>query len=145
VRTIDTNLGLKPQARAVLHMLDEGLQVDEPSVFVMTWAWYNGRERGFALTVGGPNLKALVVVCNEARSGDDIVVDRWTRDSEAWMDPPTAEEFTDGAYAARKSFRVGNVGAAADYIKRLVAWYEKQAKKIHESDAKAAKCRKRGA
>lgn len=143
MRTIDTNLGLKPQARAVLHMLDEAITLEEPNVFVLTWAWYNGRERGFALTVGGPNLKTLVVVCNEAGSSDDIVVDSWHRDYWTWLDPPTAEEFTDDARMARKSFHRGRVGWVADHIQKLVEQYEGLAKKIHTADAKATK--KRGA
>lgn len=119
----DVSLGIQPQARAVLQMLD-GQGLDTDSGFeCATWAWYNGRERGFAMTCGAPNVPTLVVVCNELSNGDSIVVDQWYT-PRPWMVQPETADFAEGYYGARKFFPCGNVGAAADYLMKLVEQHQ---------------------
>ncbi len=124
----DVTLGLKSQAWAILAMLSasdcDGLGGDWDTKFrdykieIKTYAWYNGRERGFCLEVR-PSMasrKALLVTFGEHRNTDGIFVDAWEVDK-YFLNEPTVEDFTDEAYERRMSVPYGNVGQAVEVIR----------------------------
>jgi hypothetical protein len=123
----DHDLGLSDQALAVLAVLSrdecDGLAAyDQESkrwkVEITTSAWYNGRERGICLQVR-PSLtskRALLVTFGECRNSDSIFIDAWVVER-YFLNPPTLEDFTDDAYAARQYVPYGQVGAARALIR----------------------------
>lgn len=103
---IDLSLNLDGQSWAVLHLLNGyGVQLDddlydsERGEYLFksqTYAFYNGRERGFALTVEHPDSKehgCLVVAFAENRNSDDIVVYTWK--GYGLYQPPLVSEMPD--------------------------------------------------
>jgi len=85
---IDTTMGMSPQASAVMEFMkdtepdfadwDEDLR--EYKVRIQTRPWYNGRERGFVLSMMdkyGSKNKALNIAVFEHRSSDSLVAWAW--------------------------------------------------------------------
>ena len=127
----DRMLGLNAQARAVL----EYLSAREPDFAeykdgyygfgAETHAWYNGRERGFSLTVSPPgcNRPVRIFVVVEGRNHDGIVVYEWEQKGFPY-NGPSLEDFSDEAFHAGKVFPYGAAGDAADYIyNRMRVWW----------------------
>lgn len=88
---------------------------------VRTFAWYNGRERGISLVVGDHvGLNQTVIVVNERRNSDDIVIDvyerPWTTDQPCWQDPGY-----DKAVQERTAVAFGEYEKAACKILDLIA------------------------
>ena len=121
-RRIDVNLGIKPQALAVLHLLADRLRdLHDPDV-VEAAALYNGREQGVVVTASclfsrvAP--RCLNVFFSENRNSDDIVVYSWL--GEGSMNPPTVSDITEDTWKSRKVFGYGQVGEAARYVHELI-------------------------
>jgi hypothetical protein len=124
----DATLGVHSQARAILALLDR-----EPDfakyengfydVNIATSAWYNGRERGYALVLSKiGRSECLVITFGESRGSDSIFVDSWTMVPP--LNPPTVANFPEGAYNTRKHFEANETAKAADYIyEALEAYY----------------------
>lgn len=82
---IDLHLGVPAKAWALLHLLS-GACPDffdktkgEENFFTDTFAWYNGRHRGFAVVLTGkePHGPCLIVAFGEHPQSDMIMVDVW--------------------------------------------------------------------
>jgi len=104
---VDTNLSLNPSANAVLHMLATDPQFCENDDLLWdgskerycfestTYAFYNGRERGFSLLVrhrDDPLGRAFALSVAEYRSSDQIVIYRNTRSERGLYDPVSVDE-----------------------------------------------------
>jgi hypothetical protein len=102
----DLSLNLNGQSWAVLHLLNGyGVQLDddlydsEKGEYLFesqTYAFYNGRERGFSLAVEHSDRKergCLVVAFAENRNSDDIVVYTWK--GYGIYQPPLVSEMPD--------------------------------------------------
>jgi hypothetical protein len=120
MRVADPTLGIHPQARAILALLD-----CEPAfakykdgfydVNISTSAWYNGREKGYALVLSKTrHRERLVITFGECRNSDYIFVDSWLMGY--GINPPTVADYPDAAYRARKRFTASQTAEAADYI-----------------------------
>lgn len=146
---IDLTLYLNSQALAVLHLLYGMLVASDPKdgmvpaneaalheTETQTWAWYNGRERGIALTAARHlcSDERLVLVWGEDRGSDELFVDAWIDNAMVW-DQPTVDDQTDGI--VRASFRCREAGKAARYIEsRLTAFAREQERKARRKGNK---------
>lgn len=129
-----TRLGIKPQPMAVLAALADNNEVDDfgygidedgdPRGDVDTFAWYNGRERGVSIVFENYDTpdkarRYLVVVVNEARGSDELIVDWWLTGTH-YPNGPTPKYFPDEAYAKNRShFPYMDVRRAVKKIERL--------------------------
>lgn len=124
---VHTGLQINAQAMAILHLLsshevaDVGAHYDIPSQ-TYTYqadvsAWYNGRERGICLIVRESFLstRCLILTFGEARSSDAIFIDAWEHEGR-FLNPPTVADFSDEAYADRRSVPNGEIGTAVNVI-----------------------------
>lgn len=122
----DPTFGIGRQARAVLAMLEREPDFAEYKdgfyeVRIQTRAWYNGRERGISLVVQRLGYRGcLVITFGEHRNSDGIFVDSWEMATPP-RNSPTAGDFSDEAYKARRSFDEGQAGRAADHIYELMS------------------------
>jgi len=116
---IDMSLGISDQAYMVLHALNyRGLQTKD---FAHTSAWYNGRERGFVISVQRISAnKQLNITFGECRNSDEIFVDHWYRNT---FNPPTVMDFVDEDYQSRKYFKCMDVKSVVEYIQELLVGY----------------------
>ena len=115
---VDLQLNISAAARAVLHRLSER---DAPSSAfwrITTWAWYNCRERGVALTVERYRVSRLVIVFGECRNSDEIFVDSWEGLPGDYSNGPKVEHLTDEAYESRRMFP--SVDKAAECVRKLI-------------------------
>src|SRR3990172_8849910 len=73
---IETDLGISPRIYAVLGLLGEYEISVPPKVYpdVRTFAWYNGREKGFTLTITMDYKTSLVIFCYIHRNSDSQIV-----------------------------------------------------------------------
>ena len=128
----DRTLGMNHQAVAVLEYLAhrepdfaECCDNGDYKFFSQTYAWYNGKERGFSLTVA-PSVvskKFRIFVVVEGRNHDGIVVYEWEQTSLP-MNGPMLADFTDEAYKHGRTFSYGAVGACVEHIyNRMAAWW----------------------
>lgn len=127
MKTCDLSLELSEQSWAVLHYLSameleipEGLIVPSPS----TYAWYNGRERGFSLSFSPTRDKCLVVVVFEHRNSDNICAISCILDNSSQYDVPTMETHGSFLYPTdnkwddiKKTVPFGNAGEMALWIR----------------------------
>jgi hypothetical protein len=109
----DPTLGLNSQALAVLHAL-VGEEDEHFGPYTDTYAWYNGRERGFVLVYdsGGG---AFCVACAESRGSDNIVVYNWEQEFRG-TNPPTAADVPEEAWGRGKNFKPLQVDKVVKYI-----------------------------
>jgi hypothetical protein len=136
----DLTLGMGSQARAVLQLLsDRGPDfADEDGdyqVYMETRPWYNGRERGFVLSMRREYPRDESGVINiaifEHRNADHLVGLSWTTDSIPFQNGVVADDETlDIAYAnypePDAEFPHGRIGECADWIyERLESHYNK--------------------
>jgi hypothetical protein len=133
----DLTLGMGSQARAVLQMLSDR----EPDfaeyavggryrVHMETRPWYNGRERGFVLSMNDPSNQsdAIHIVIFEHRSGDHLVALSWTTEHIPSNGVVADDETLEMAYAnypePDAEFPHGRIGECADWIyERLESHY----------------------
>ena len=130
---VDLNLSANAQAVEVLQRLSRRSFETEvpnfiPALKPATTAWYNGRERGFALTFGGGEVNDItypvfVITWAEHRNSDAIVVDNWTQKSRPF-NQPTVADFTDDAYYNRRQWvKCEEYDKAVDLILSLIRDY----------------------
>lgn len=95
-------------------------------------AWYNGRERGIALTFRAFNRPTFVIAFSECRNTDAIVIDNWCLEKED-INPVTVADFqNDADYHRRKFVECERYENAAMIILELIeGWF----------DGKEGKCR----
>lgn len=93
-------MGISSQARAILQILADSEPVfaefDERSrsykITIKTFAWYNGNERGVALTVQrDPNGRCLVITFGETSNSDRVFVEHWLME-DAPINGPRVED-----------------------------------------------------
>ena len=124
---VDTTFGLNNQALAVLYFLN-GRKLnlekgDRPHL--KTAPWYNGRERGFVLSVHpimAHSKPLLHIAVFEHRNGDGMCALRW--ENPQWnINPPTIESDGKLAYPTDNkyddiAFQVehGEVGKMAEWV-----------------------------
>lgn len=129
------DLSLNRQAAMVLEVL-RGRDIEIPAGwFVSTYAWYNGRERGFQVHVyrGGGEMRVIAV--SEHRNSDNIAIDQW--EQQYGLNPPTAEDFPEEAYRNRRTLiEFGDYEDAADTVESLILGYI-ESKRIEMTAAKA--------
>jgi hypothetical protein len=133
----DLSLRLNHRAWAVLHLLanmspefakwnDDNHEFE---LYLRTYAWYNGRERGIALVLQRhvTEVDALQVVFAECRSSDEVIVEYWV--SLNPFNGPTPEpldeatrDARDAAHAVRQEFKSTDEAARHVYSK-LKAYY----------------------
>jgi|ERR671925_1909952 hypothetical protein len=102
------------KAIAILYALSE-YEVDEFAGFLETSAFYNGRERGVAITAHSfASNRDWAIVFGEHRNSDSIFVDMFEFSGD--INPPTIANFTEEAYKDRHFFSYNQVGQAAEYI-----------------------------
>lgn len=119
-KLVDPDFGIRPQARALLAYLSE-FSIDLPLCWMLwTWAWYNGREKCFCITVETGSHKrkpkTFVVVAGECRGSDSLFVDSWAVDGSLYGESPKVHEPTPAAYKARKTFSPGRFDQAQEAI-----------------------------
>jgi hypothetical protein len=95
---VDTTMNLNAQALAALYFLNlidvpRDPETNERKYGTRTFAFYNGRERGFTLEVekGVYSRQRLYLTLFEARAGDSMVIIGATSDK--WLDPPTVKDY----------------------------------------------------
>ena len=121
----DITLGLNPQATAVLHLLssyDVDFVSKPEQVQIKTAAWYNGRERGYVITVQlvPGSVKTLVIAWAEAKSSDALMVYAWESDL-FFMNPPTVNDIPEEVWCeGSTAFPCEASGTAADFIYRKI-------------------------
>ena len=129
------SLELSHKAWAVLHLLAETSpdfsawddRLGEYQVTLKSYAWYNGRERGFVLAMRRSLVAqaTLYVAFAECRNSDQLIVEVWEGTLET--NPPTVEsrgKVGEDAYDNRKTFNT--VDATRDYIMdQLAAFYNR--------------------
>jgi len=124
MNTTIKNININGQAKAVLALLEKR-EIDhniEAYVCIDTSVWYNGRERGYALSVYRlGKIDGLVITFGEHRNSDNIFVDSWV--TTLSINPPTVADFTDDAYKNRVNFRYGECGAVVRYILSTINMY----------------------
>ncbi len=129
---IDLTLGLKPQSTALLHALaviTEGCEpFDNAACCFETAAHYNGRERGYSLSIRRScvDMIGLVIVFGECRASDQLFVEHAERRLD--INPPEHGGLSEISYQRRKEFGYGQFDKAARYIARLAARYVKTGK-----------------
>ncbi len=144
---VDFGLHLNRRAWAVLHLLDrepDFAPYDDLNhkyeIESETYAFYNGRERGFTIRVGHPDSgirynRYCYVVFSENRSSDDIVIIRWV--GERLPNPPRSDDFPAEAWRDRKYAKSVEeavkliVGAFGDFLRSEVD--EAKAREVMES------------
>lgn len=142
-RIANRKLELNHQAMAVLEYLS-GMSPDfapyKDGHYLYnssTYAWYNGRERGFSLVVNkdisSVSCKVFVVV--ESRISDSIVVYTW--DSEhGYLNGPTVKDFPEESYTRAIHFKWGDVGEVVNFIySALTFWFKEEKSKGDDEDA----------
>jgi len=120
------NFEVSQQAVAVLAYLMGDWYIEDVNTYTYchTAAWYNGRERGFSITVSMLRNENLIVTFGECRNSDGIFVDHWQGKPD--INPPTVQDFSDEIYARRKYFNWGDAAKAADYVRDLIEQYIKE-------------------
>lgn len=144
-RIADTSLQLNSQALAVLQILAnrEPTFADYANgrydIEIGTYAWYNGRERGFSLVVTrlGKSRTPLVCTVFEHRKSDDLCVLSWEPDR-LFLNAPTIECWNRHKKATGDEwdpahFEYGDVGNVVEYIYyRMDSWYTAQKEQTSE-------------
>ena len=132
---VDMTLGIKPQARAVMAYLSDmspdfaEYENGHYNVSLETKPWYNGRERGFVVSMA-PGMDyarpAINIAVFEHRTGDQICVLEWESDSFSHF----YNEVPGGGLACEaseaivpQSFPYGAAGAAAAYVYARLSTY----------------------
>jgi hypothetical protein len=103
-----TTLSIKPEVMKAVRVINRLLPKCEQKK-VMSFVWYNGRERGVALVVGDhPRLQQRVLVINECRGSDQLVLDtyerEWTTDQPCWEDPGYEKAYQNRHYYAYQDY-----------------------------------------
>ncbi len=138
---VDTSLGLSEQSTAVLHLLGgfeppDKVWDDDGKFYAyncLTYAWYNGRERGFVLVIRDDNQeKKLLLWCYERRNSDAIMVAEVLNEDGFYFTPPTLEAFTDKVYDSAKAFSWGACGEVALHIRDRIKSYLKERKQLEK-------------
>lgn len=156
---VDLSLNLNGQAWAVLHLLNGyGVQLGDSESLLYdaekeqylfnstTYAFYNGRERGFALVVEHPSQSAvggsLVIAFAENRSSDDIVVYSW---ESRWglYDPPTVKDMPEDARQKAEFHKTVNDAVWAIWRKVEVYLVEKHEALKDTENSRSAKLQER--
>lgn len=111
---INLELGVSPQAWAVLHALVP-LLADHEGGNPMTYAWYDGRETGFSLEFTFSSESLFIVVAEHCRS-DDILVYHW-RGPTCVLPPPGLPSLAVNSIAVTpKHFHELRVDLVTDYV-----------------------------
>lgn len=98
--TLDLTFGIKEQALEIAKRLKKKLKLD--NAIVMTFPFYNGRERGIGFSIYRYGQKnSLIVTFGECRNSDSIYIDAWEIEK-ILMNPPTVADFTEEAYTNRR-------------------------------------------
>jgi hypothetical protein len=133
-----TNLSIKPEVMKAVRVINRLLPKCEQKK-VMSFAWYNGRERGVALVVGDhPRLRQRVLVINECRGSDQLVLDtyerEWTTDQPCWEDPGYEKAYQDRHYYAYQGYE-----AIARKVNSHVVEVNRKQESVWNKAKKAAK------
>ena len=130
---IDPTMGMNNQARAVMAYMDNMVPdfawdteaLDHYDVRFQTRPWYNGRERGFVISMAADwfgDGTVIHIALFEHRNSDQICTLAWETDSFYYNGIPSDEDTFDLAYHGgakfdvAASFKPGAVGEAADWI-----------------------------
>lgn len=130
------DLSLNRQAAMVLEVL-RCRDIEIPAGwFVSTYAWYNGRERGFQVHVYRGTGEMRVIAVSEHRNSDNIAIDQWEQQYN-FVNPPTAPDFPEEAYRFRRTVvEFGGYEDAAGIVEFLILGYI-ESKRIEMTAAKA--------
>jgi len=138
-KMIDTTMGMNPQASAVMEFMkntapdfaDWNDDLREYEVIFETRPWYNGRERGFVLSMNGESHglglnKSLNIAVFEHRSSDDLVAWAWLSNGFGYNEIGLDDvEFNDDDRPAYASHRVdyGRIDLMSIWIYNTFAKY----------------------
>lgn len=125
-KIVDTTFGLNNQALAVLYFLDRYKadfipEDEEYKISLQTCPWYNGREKGFCISMGHYiKNNWLHIAVFEYRNTDNLCALKWETTSPYW-NLATIEEAGKVAYADDSSnptisFGYGEIGKCAKWI-----------------------------
>lgn len=130
---VDTTLGIKSQAYAILHCLVDRY-IDLKGLYPQTAAWYNGREKGIVIFMHSWSAnKQINISFGDHRNSDSIFVDVW--ETEGTMNPPTVKDFTEEAYTNRRYFGYMEILPAVEYIIESAQKYINRVKPVEEKIA----------
>lgn len=135
----DPTFGLNRQALAILHYL-AGLppsfarydqDLGRYSIFIRTYPWLNGREKGVALVVfrgSGPEGPCRVIAFGEDRGSSGLFVEHWEEPVDPLNGPTVADrdllmeakERAGAKTVERVDFNEGRIGEAASHIYDLM-------------------------
>jgi hypothetical protein len=110
---MDNNLNIKPVALRVFAAVRK-LVSEEVNKKAVATAWYNLRERGIAISINLDEGKSRVVVINEDRCSDAIVVDTYV--GFAYDAPDYKDPGYEGAYKNRMGFNPRQITKAAKFV-----------------------------
>ncbi len=119
----DPSFGLSAQALAILQLLagEDPTFADYEDgrylVTIETFPWYNGKEKGVALTVQAYSQSCLIIAFGEHRASDQIFVEHWV-DAEPPFNCPTPT-----THSTRDVFPARNYAAVVDHILDLMKAY----------------------
>lgn len=140
---VDLTFGINDQARAVLHMLSDRSPdfAEYENGFYKVWTqtrpWYNGREKGFVVSMQNMSKnscsKAINIAVFEYRSADNLCVLSWT-DQFMYSPEIDFQGTLDKAYKSESSepdasFDHGEIGKCADWIYEKLADHYRLTKK----------------
>lgn len=135
---IDTKFGLNPVSWLILEKASEKTSSEKYTKLlrdfdVRTAPFFNGRERGFVISVKhvvnkpGDNLQSNVFFA-ESRSSDDVVVYSWVDHSR--VNPPVTHEMPDAVWKKRRTFDLHE--DAVNYILFVIDGVIEEQKKLME-------------
>ena len=145
----DLTLGMGSQARAVLQMLSDRepdfaeYEDGDYQVYMETRPWYNGRERGFVLSMkrefSSYESGVINIAIFEHRNADHLVALSWTTDYIPHNGVVADAETLDLAYAnypePDAEFPHGRIGECANWIyEKLESHYNKSKFNSSESE-----------
>lgn len=122
----DPTFGLNSQALAILALLAQTAPTDVAydkktklfAVFIQTFPFYNGRERGVCLAVqrgAGGGGETMLLAFAEHRNTDGIILQKQMI-AHSVMNMPTIDDFSEDSYRARESFDWGACGRVVNVI-----------------------------
>lgn len=135
---IDLHLGVPAKAWALLHLLSAACPdffdkaEDEECFFTDTFAWYNGRHRGFSIVLTGkePSGPCLIVAFGEHPQSDMIMIDVWEQRQIPYHTPTIEQREREVG-----DFQGGGIertlldtleGACTFIVQRMTEWTEGQ-------------------
>ena len=125
--SIDIRFNISSAAWSILYRLDFESYSGFEDLDFSTAPFYNGRERGFVLTIQDANGKfAKNIAFAECRNSDVIVVYSWV--AAPWaLNPPMVSDFTEEVY--NRQVVHSSVDDACDDIRNMVREFKIKATK----------------